>query len=264
MLVALLIVVGLLVLLLLMVWLTKKMLIGPRVVPIEMLEPGGGEGRLGTEKGFEEPDVQEVDDILEPAFEDTADAIAQTVSTRLAFLEELEYGVAGAGAGGKLDRGPGGRGNADIIPRWERWEIRYDSTNLADYARQLDFFGIELAATGGGKKMIEYAANLSQSPPSRRTGAPDKEERLYMLWRGGPLERADRELLTAAGIDVRGRVLVQFFPEKLEQSLAMLENAYAKERKVTEVRKTVFGVRSSGQSYEFYVTDQQYRWAPRK
>ena len=264
MLIALLIVVGFFVLLLFLIWVTNNVLIGPHVVPVELLEPGGAEGRLGTEKGFEEPDVQQVEDILEPEFEDTVDAISETVSTRLAHLETLQYGAQGAGAGGNLDRGPGGEGNADVIPRWERWETRYESSSLEAYTQQLDFFGIELAATGGGKPLIEYASNLSQSQPSRRTGQPGKEDRLYMLWRSGPLQRADRELLTAAGIDVRGRILVQFYPRPVEQMLAQLERAHTPNREVTEIRKTVFGVRPSGQKYEFYVIDQEFRWTKSK
>jgi hypothetical protein len=85
------------------------------------------------------------------------------------------------------------------------------------------------------------------------------EERLYMLWRSGPLQQADRELLTAAGIDVRGRLLVQFYPEPVEQALAQLERAHAGDRDVRDIRKTVFGVRGEGGNYEFYVIDQQFR-----
>ena len=259
MLISLLMVVGFFVLLLLLIWLTRTVLARSHVVPIEFLEPGGAEGRLGIESGFEEPDVSEVEDLMEPEFEDTIDAITETVSTRLAHLETLEYGAQGAGAGGNLDRGPGGEGNADVIPRWERWEIRYASDSRDAYADQLDYFGIELAATGGGKPLIEYASKLSDSTPVRRTGLSAAEERLYMLWRSGPLQQADRELLAAAGVDVRGRLLVQFYPDQAEQTLARLEKAYAGDRHVTDIRKTVFGVRSGGAKYEFYIIDQQFR-----
>ena len=258
-LIALLVLVGFTVLVLFLVWLTQRALAGPRVVPIELLDPGGAEGNLGAERGFEEPDIEEVDDLIEPDFEDTLDTITDAVSTQLARLEQLEYAAAGAGASGILDRGPGGEGDADVIPRWERWEIRYASASKEAYADQLDYFRIELAATGGRRSRIEYASGLSAAKPRRRSGTAEKEERLYMLWRSGSLQRADRELLSAAGINVRGRILVQFYPSDVEQILARLEQEAAGKRSVTEIRQTVFGVREGGKKYEYYVLEQTFR-----
>lgn len=260
MLLALLLVIGFFVLLLLLIVLTRRVMASRHVVPIEFLEPGGAEGRLGTEKGFEEPTMEEVQDLVEPDFDDTIDAITTTVSSKLAHLENLQFGASGAGAGGNLDRGPGGEGDADVIPRRERWEIRYDCETREAYADQLEFFGIELGAFGGGKPTVEYASNLTAAKPDGRTGTPASEERLYMVWQGGPLLRAARELLSAAGIEVRGRILVQFLPPEVEQMLARVERAHAGDREVTEIRKTVFGVRRGGEGYEFYVIDQTFRY----
>jgi hypothetical protein len=42
------------------------------------------------------------------------------------------------------------------------------------------------------------------------------------------------------------------------QSLLTLENARKGKRRIAEVRRTIFGLRSAGGRYEFYVIDQQY------
>ncbi len=262
-LIALLIIIGCFVLVLLLIWLTQRVLAVAHVVPVELLEPGGAEGTVGTEQGFEQPDTEEVQELIEPELEAALESIADAVSTKAAQLENVRYAPAGAGSSGHLDRGRGGRGDADVIPRWERWEIGYNATSRQAYAEQLDFFGIELAATGGGKPLIEYATNLSAAKPVRKTGPSTGEDRLYMLWQSGPLQRADRELLAAAGIDVRRRILVQFFPAHVEQNLAQLEVAYAQNRDVTKIGKTIFGVREGpDKKYEFYVMEQQLRTRP--
>jgi hypothetical protein len=262
-LIALLVIVGFFVFVLLLIWLTQRVLAVAHVVPVELLEAGGAEGTVGTEQGFEEPATEEVQELIEPELEDALESITDAVSTKAAHLENLRYAPDDAGSSGNLDRGRGGRGDADVIPRWERWEIRYNATSRQAYAEQLDFFRVELAATGGGKPLIEYATNLSAAKPNRKTGPSASEDRLYMLWQSGPLQRADRELLTAAGIDVRRRILVQFFPADVEQNLAQLEASYAQTRDATKIRKTVFGVREGrDKKYEFYVMEQQLRARP--
>ena len=142
---------------------------------------------------------------------------------------------------------------------WERWEIRYDSDSLLAYAQQLDYFGIELAATGGGISNVDYAFNLSAPEPGRRQAEPGKENRLYMTWRRGPLERADRDLLSSAGIRTDGRLLVQFYPDRVVDTLLKLEREHAGSRAVEQIRKTTFGVQRDKGQFAFFVIDQEYR-----
>ena len=142
------------------------------------------------------------------------------------------------------------------VPQWERWEIRYEATNINGYAKQLDFFGIELGAAGGGKKQVDYAKRLSSESPTTRSAAGDKETRFYMTWRGGRLASMDRQLLSKAGIDVEGRIIIQFYPQKIEDLLALLESKHQKDGYIDKIRKTIFGVRPSEAGYEFYIIDQ--------
>jgi hypothetical protein len=125
----------------------------------------------------------------------------------------------------------------------------------------LNAFGVELAATGGGSSVIDYAENLSKPVPDRRSGASADEKRLYMTYQYGPLRDLDRRLLESAGIKTRGRIVMQFYPARTENLLALAEQEYnrAKKRQLEQVKRTTFGVQAVGGSYQFYVTEQQLR-----
>ncbi|MDA1049800.1 MAG: hypothetical protein O3C40_04900 [Planctomycetota bacterium] len=144
----------------------------------------------------------------------------------------------------------------EAVPRWERWEIRYEASNLRAYARQLDFFGIELGAVGR-KQLVDYASHFTKGSPMTRSGSGSDEQRLYMTWRGGRLQAMDRELLKQAGIDVAGRTLLQFYPQNVEDTLARVELEHTKDGRVDKLRKTIFGVRHTDDRYEFFIIEQR-------
>ena len=121
------------------------------------------------------------------------------------------------------------------------------------------WFGIELAVAGGGIDQVDYATGLNKTTPDRRTAPGSSEQRLYMSYRRGQLKAFDRQLLRRAGIAVDGRLLVQFYPPRLEGTLAALERQRAGNRPLADIRKTVFAVKKSGREYSFEVIDQQYR-----
>jgi hypothetical protein len=154
-------------------------------------------------------------------------------------------------------RNPGPPLPPDTLPRWERWEIRYEASNLQGYARQLNFFGIELGAVGR-KPLVDYASHFTDASPATRSGSGSDEKRLYLTWRGGRLEAMDRELLANAGVDVAGRTLMQFYPQNVEDTLARIELEHTKDGRVDKLRKTVFGVRRSTDGYEFFVIEQRH------
>ena len=137
--------------------------------------------------------------------------------------------------------------------------IKYTSESTEAYARQLDAFGIELGAVGGGGQSVDYAASFSAGGPKRRSGPATDEKRLYMTWRNGALQEADLELLGRAGVPTQGRIIMQFYPKEIEDQLALLERDRSGGRDVKEILKTVFTVRPKGGKYAFEVTDQFYR-----
>ena len=165
----------------------------------------------------------------------------------------------GTGTGDGRGKGPGGPGTSDGIPAHERWEIRMSAANVDEYARQLDFFKVELGVVGGGNSNVDYISNLSSPNPTVRVGDPKDERRLRFLHRSGELRAGDRELAAKAGVKTDGRVVFQFYGENTYRSLLGLENVKKGSRRIKDIRRTVFGVRPAARGqYEFYVIEQQY------
>jgi len=225
---------------------------------------GRGDHAAGFERDAEPPGMEELADEIEPQVEQLLESVTQTVSSQASALDAIETPMTGnsigSGLGDSRPPGPLGEGD-DIIPRGERWEIRYNANSIAVYAQQLDHFQIELGAVGGGQKQVDYVARV-HATPTRRQGPGDAEKRLYMLWTAGNLRRFDQQLLRAAGVNTTGRIVVQFYPKNVEEQLAQLEMAYAKNNGKTSVRQikqTVFGVRRRGAGFEYYVISQVYR-----
>lgn len=153
-----------------------------------------------------------------------------------------------------LGSGPGTGGG---FPREQRWLVKYaDQLNLDEYARQLDFFGIEFGAIVDGK--LVYLSKLASPRPTVRTESSGAEEkRLYMTWQGGSRKQADLQLFQKAGIAVGNGVIFQFYPKDTEDRLARLELAY-RNRRANDIRRTYFTVHRIEGGYEFTVAHQTY------
>ena len=267
-LVALLLIVGFIVFALFLMWWAKRAIAANRPVPIAAMEElsGRGEHAQGVGREMEEPGVEELAELEQPQLADTLAAVTTAITLQPATLDEL-LGEAdamghGRGQGDSRGTGPGGEGTAKIIPRWDRWEISFSASQIETYARQLDFFGIELAAMSGGSANVDYASKLSLDSPTKRSGSGAAEKRLRFGWKAGRLQEFDRQLLGKAGVDAHGRVVVQFASPALENELARLENEQLAGRDLSEVRKTVFGVESADGGYKLSVTRQDLRPRP--
>lgn len=138
------------------------------------------------------------------------------------------------------------------------WEIRFPKGQTVEtYAKQLDFFGIELAVVLPEGQLI-YISRLSSDKPTTRTGRAADEKRFYLTWRGGELSLADLELLHRAGVEARNRVLLKLLPDDLERKLAELERTAAGAR-ADRVRKTRFDIKPTENGYEFVVVEQWFQ-----
>jgi hypothetical protein len=262
---------GCAVLLAFLFWLSKVMTFSrdeqATVVLVENIA-GRGDHAAGFARDVEPPGMEELPDAMEPQVEQLLEAVTTVVSTQATALDTVQTTMvsssSGSGLGDSRPSGPLGEGD-DIIPRGERWEIRYNSNNLTAYAQQLDYFRIELGAVGGGEKQVDYAWNLQKSQPEVRQGPGDAEKRLYMLWTTGALKRFDQQLLRAAGVKTTGRIVVQFYPKPVEDVLARIEMEHASRNgktSVKQIKQTVFGVRRQGAGFEYYVVSQVYRAVP--
>ncbi len=269
-LISLLIVVGICVLSLFLIWLTGRLIFTQRTVPVELVDYAGrGDHAAGYARDMEPPGPEELEEeMYEPQLEATLEAVTDVVTTQTVALDAVVTAAqatakGGGGMGDSRGPGPEGEGRSDIIPPWERWEIRFTTSGLDPYARQLDFFKIELAAAGGAPT-VDYASGLAKPKPDRREGKPDDEKRMYMTWQNsaGPLAVFDRQLLAKAGVNTQRRLVLQFYPRETELKLLRLEAESARGRDARQFLKTIFGVRPAGAGYEFFVIDQFFRPAP--
>lgn len=152
-----------------------------------------------------------------------------------------------------------------FVPRFKRWEIRFAAPNSQVYARQLDFFGIELGVIGSDKKSVDYASNLSESKPTTRSDPPGDEKRLYVIRAQGDSSILDQQLLRNVGIETSARTVMHFFPPQLENQLAALEKSYGERenRTVQEIVKTVFEIKSRrGGRWQMEIVEMRFRPSP--
>lgn len=212
-----------------------------------------------------EPGAMALDEPQSGEFTDPYDVVVdfqpieQFVSTHLVHLDQLS-GLAKSGRG--KDRIPGPLPPdiivIDEVPPWQRWRIVYSAVDLDSYARQLDFFGIELGVVGG--PAVDYLSLVSSPSPHVRSAPSADERRLYLTWKHGSLQETDKQLLRRAGITVDGRIVAQFLPPSLEKSLLKLELDYSRGSvSASRIRQTVFEVRATSDGFEFEVQEQYYR-----
>lgn len=141
--------------------------------------------------------------------------------------------------------------------RGGEWEIVFaDDITVEEYARQMDYFKIEIAAVSKNGK-IETISKVSQRKPEKRVGHKTADYRLHIGWKTGQLQAADRKLLAKAGIASGDKELWHFFQTETQAHLAALERAYSN-RPPSEITRTRFEVRpaAKGEGYEFVVIKQ--------
>jgi len=263
---ALILFIGTLTVMVVIIFLTSRWSFPP--LPIEPIieNPAGTTNPEGFERDFEPPGAEEVEELMEPTLQDTIEAVTDAVSSVAASLVTTDTPAtattAGTGAGGSRPPGPAGEGD-DIIPRFERWQLNFTARDIGLYARQLDFYKIELGAIGGSIQGVDVASNLSGSPKKYRVVKTEDEKRLYFMWNSpSPLMQFDRQLLGKAGIPLPNRSMLKFIPPQLENELAQIEKAYWESKgynSVTQIAKTVFESKADGRGYKFEVISQRYR-----
>jgi hypothetical protein len=238
-----------------------------RTVPVVIHEGSGGDPTSADSSGML-LDVPATDAISKEtsipleSFQETIEAVDRLVKTREADIIELlafEPSTPSRTTGSGDSPAAGTGGGAGGIARRRRWEIYYEAgTSLDEYARRLDFFGIELAAVSGDGSAT-YARDLSKPVATIDRARPGPERRLTMTWQAGsPRRETDRKLLEKVGVETLGHTLVQCLPAELESKLERLEYDFAK-RTPDRVEHTRFAIRAAGQGYEMYVAEQTGR-----
>jgi hypothetical protein len=221
---------------------------------------GRGENAAGTERDFDPPSVDEVEQLTEPALEQTMqmvnDAIAAIASMDTIMASDAITGDRN-GKGDSRPPGPEGEG-VDGVHRGERWELKFTARDRKAYAGQL-------AAIGGGITSIDYATNLAKSPKGR-SGTRDQEKRLFFTYvTNNALMQYDKALLQAANVNIKERTVLKFIPKETEDQLAMAEKVYyidkrSKDFRISDIAKTIFECKASKSGkFEWVVIDQRYR-----
>lgn len=206
------------------------------------------------------PDVESPEDQVDDPMEEEMLENVVELSNKESMLEPPREPVTGSqtgsakGNGGRplgIGGGPGRKG------RELRWYVRFsDRGTLETYARQLDFFKIELAVLVPGKMSYTYIKNLSRPRPTVTEKTNIKsEKRLYMTWQGGNRRQGDIALFRKAGVNVSGGTIYHFYPKETEARLVRREREHAN-RKPSDIRRTYFGVQSQGAGFRFIVTRQ--------
>jgi hypothetical protein len=238
------------------VWFTNKLPEPKGPVELEIVELAGGEedGSPDETLFVESPE----DPVEDPAVEETMENVVE-LSDQLAEMKPPTEPVTGSQTGSAQGTGRsplGSGGGPGRLGREQRWYVRFSDGTLDLYARQLDFFGIELGALIPPK--IVYISNLSAATPMKReVTSGSGENRMYMTWRGGNRKGGDIKLFQKAGVNVGDGVVFHFYPKQTEQMLADLERRYAN-RSPNEIRRTYFSVQGSGSQFQFVVTRQSY------
>ncbi|MCA9177877.1 MAG: hypothetical protein KDB14_25595 [Planctomycetales bacterium] len=254
------------VLLMFLIWLTTVLIWTKPSIPVEFIEyEGRGDHAEGFEFDPEPPGLEDLPEVAEPTLQTSLEAVTDVLSTQAAAFDPTSTNVGvmgkGGGMGDRRQPGPLGKGR-QVVPPWERWEIRFTSSSIEEYRKQLDFFKIEVAAFGGSPQ-IDYIFNVAKKPPDKRAQTnPKDEQRVRFTWKGGVLLGYDKQLLGEAAIRTSGRVVCQFYPKEVYDDLHRLE--FQSGREPEEWLRTVFGVRKGGGGYEFFIIQQLFRPAPPK
>lgn len=250
----------------------------PPVRVIEVAGGGGGtpDGKVGSVEEFNVPGAAASDQMSNnqeqatefeaPLAEARPAAVLDSVVEANQDLAAVDLSVSSR-TGGKVASGrarskigtggPGfGFGPGDGgVRREDRWTILFKPGSTADeYARQLDFFGVELAIIE--ENHLVYLSHFSAPTPTKRIGSGSDDNRLYFLWRGQGRKASDLEMLARGGLKVGDAVIFQFYPAAVEQELSQLEVKF-KGRQPAEIRSTRFGVVAEGDGYRFEVLSQE-------
>ncbi|MFK7819441.1 MAG: hypothetical protein AB8G99_12035, partial [Planctomycetaceae bacterium] len=197
----------------------------------------------------------EMMEMLENVVEMSENA-SQMVVTEVQVTGSENKGTPGRAVG--TGRGPlGAGGGPGGYPREQRWFVRFsDKTSLKPYAKQLDFFKIELAAFFPSERKLVYLTNMSADKPTSRIKTQGKDKRLNMNWQGNSARaKADRALFAKAGIDASGAAIIHFYPQNVEQMLIQQERKFQNQPS-NRIRRTYFAVMEDGNGFKFSVTRQ--------
>ena len=206
----------------------------------------------------EVPELNQLITNLQDQFRDAPIELEQ-----VAFPADLSRSILPRGSDTTGKHGPLGNdvGRRGGLSRAKRWEIIFEpGLTEAEYARQLDFFRVELATVSDGK--LYRVSGLGSPHPAARVGQSDQKE-LFFQWRDAARRTVDLGLLRKATelTLVENAIVLHFYPRETELKLLQLEMDFAARAgrpDLHQVAKTIFVVKKTETGYDFEVAKQTY------
>ena len=258
--------VGFLVAVLFLIWLTSVFKFERNVAPPFVPATIGDDGNDKPE-GFEDdaldPGVEDFAEVETPQLAEALEAVSNAVSTIRANSEHVsgEAAVSGKGSGyGSREGGPSGSG--DGVPEHKRWKINYEVDNKATYKSQLDFFAIRIGVVNPVSPTIYQIGNLSGGAEVIETNRDEQAQALYFAHSKIRLKKWDQEISRKAGLDTNGALMVQFYSENARLAIAKAEDDHLKSvgRELRDVRRTNIKVEADGSGgFVFTIVNCEFR-----
>lgn len=253
-------------------WMTSRLPKPIEATPVELVEfPGGSlDGSPDETLRVDSPEPERSDASPAEVASDQTE-IAAAVESVVGMSEvatqqvqqQFETGIQNTGKVGSA-KGTGRRGlgigpGTGGMPREQRWFVKFgERTAVNEYAKQLEFFGIEVGALLSDGRLAYLSKPTAAVPEVRYSKSGSGENRLYMTWQGGERRVADVQLFAKASVPIQGDTLIfHFYSKNTENTLAQLEVSY-RGRPAKQIRRTYFAVEPDGSGYKFSVYRQIY------
>ena len=254
------VVVGTLVTILFLIWLTMLMSNRQAPTPQVLIETSfGDEKPEGFEDDIYEPGVEEFPEVDVPQLADAIEALTDAVSSVEAAIEARDGDAVEMGKGkgfGSREGGPGS-GNFRGVPEHKRWKIEYDTPDQQTYANQLSFFKIDIGVISKTTNDIVRLTDPGQAPRAIQTERSAESKSLYFVHEKLQLRRWDEFLAKKNGVPFNktNQFTVQFYPEQTRGLLRQIEAQHLAEKgiQLANVLKTRFKVVPEGAGYTFRI-----------
>lgn len=241
-------------------------------VPVELVDmPGGFEDGSPDETLRVDSPEPEVRDAVPSDPVDGPTEIAESVESVVEMSDvavqqvqqTFDHGIQNSGhvgsAKGTGRRALGSGTGTGGFPPEQRWFVKFgEKTSLQEYAKQLEFFGIELGALLPDGRLAYLTKLTADVPQVRYVKSGSSENRLYMTWQGGDRRDADVQLFAKANVELRSdTVIFHFYSKATEAKLQQMEVAY-RNRPLRQIRRTYFFVEPDAGKYKFSIYRQIY------
>ena len=259
------VVIGTLVSILFMIWLTMIWNQEPELKLTLIVDPSeiGNEKPEGFADDIHEPGVEEFPEVDTPQLADALEALTDAVSSVRANREtrDGDSDVMGKGGGfGSREGGPG-NGNSGIVPEHKRWKIEYNTPDINKYARQLSFFKIDIGVISNLSNDVVRLRDPGGSGQVINTTRKDENKSLFFIHEKRQLRRWDERMTRDRSIDLEGRFTVQFYADTTRAILRQVEATYLQKdgKELKDVRKTGFKIVEAGSGFNFVVSSVEYQ-----